>query len=127
MTTHTRTLPAAFARFRRLRRSQALRDLVREIESMPGQHQLSLDRLAAEAEELTSLGIPAVLLFGLPASKDDAGSEAYDDRGIVQRAVRELKRVAPGLAVITDVCLCEYTSHGHCGIVVEGEVDNDQT
>src|SRR3990172_5133414 len=118
MTTHTRTLPAAFARFRRLRRSQALRDLVREtrlspqrfvhplfvthgenvrreIESMPGQYQLSLDRLAAEAEELRALGIPAVLLFGLPASKDDAGSEAYDDDGIVQRAVRELKRAAP--------------------------------
>jgi len=151
--TTTRTLPAAFARFRRLRRSQALRDLVREtrlspqrfvyplfvahgenvrreIESMPGQCQLSLDQLAAEAEELSApggLGIPAVLLFGLPASKDEAGSEAYDDNGIVQRAVRELKRVAPGLAVITDVCLCEYTSHGHCGIVVEGEVDNDGT
>jgi len=146
----TTTLPAAFARFRRLRRSQALRDLVREtrlspqqlvyplfvshgenvrreIESMPGQYQLSLDRLAAEAGELTSLGIPAVLLFGLPASKDDAGSEAYADDGIVQRAVRELKRAAPGLAVITDVCLCEYTSHGHCGVVVDGEVDNDQT
>ena len=150
MTTHTRILPQAFARFRRLRRSQALRDLVREtrlspqqfvyplfvahgenvrreIESMPGQCQLSLDRLAAEAGELTSLGIPAVLLFGLPASKDDAGSEAYADDGIVQRAVRELKRVAPALAVVTDVCLCEYTSHGHCGVVVDGEVDNDQT
>ncbi|MDP2675786.1 MAG: porphobilinogen synthase [Dehalococcoidia bacterium] len=155
--TTTRTLPAAFARFRRLRRSQALRDLVREtrlsprqfvyplfvthgenvrreIESMPGQYQLSLDMLDAEAEELRSLGIPAVLLFGLPAAKDDAGSEAYADDGIVQSAVRELKRAAPGLAVITDVCLCEYTSHGHCGVVVEGEglpagrqVDNDQT
>jgi len=148
--TTTRTLPAAFARFRRLRRSQALRDLVREtrlspqqfvyplfvthgenvrreIESMPGQYQLSLDMLDAEAKELRALGIPAVLLFGLPASKDDAGSEAYADDGIVQRAVRELKRAAPGLAVITDVCLCEYTSHGHCGVVVDGEVDNDQT
>ena len=152
MTTHIRTLPQAFARFRRLRRSQALRDLVREtrlsprqfvyplfvshgegvrreIESMPGQYQLSLDMLDAEAGELRSLGIPAVLLFGLPASKDDAGSEAYADDGIVQRAVRELKSASggPGLAVITDVCLCEYTSHGHCGIVVDGEVDNDQT
>ena len=148
--TTTRTLPAAFRRFRRLRRSRALRDLVREtrlspqgfvyplfvthgegvrreIESMPGQYQLSLDQLPAEAEELRSLGIPAVLLFGLPASKDDAGSEAYDDDGIVQRAVRTLKGVAPDLAVITDVCLCEYTSHGHCGVVVDGEVDNDQT
>ena len=148
--TTIRTLPQAFARFRRLRRSQALRDLVREtrlspqqfvyplfvthgenvrreIESMPGQYQLSLDMLDAEAAELRSLGIPAVLLFGLPASKDEAGSEAYDDDGIVQSAVRKLKRAAPGLAVITDVCLCEYTSHGHCGIVVDGEVDNDQT
>ncbi|KKK76749.1 hypothetical protein LCGC14_2860510 [marine sediment metagenome] len=148
--TTTRTLPAAFRRFRRLRRSQALRDLVREtrlspqgfvyplfvthgegvrreIESMPGQYQLSLDMLDAEAEELRSLGIPAVLLFGLPASKDDAGSEAYDPDGIVQRAIRTLKQAAPDLAVITDVCLCEYTSHGHCGVVVDGEVDNDKT
>ena len=150
MTSTTRTLPAAFRRFRRLRRSQALRDLVREtrlspqgfvyplfvthgdnvrreIGSMPGQYQLSLDQLDAEAEELRSLGIPAVLLFGLPASKDDAGSEAYDDDGIAQRAIRTLKQAAPDLAVITDVCLCEYTSHGHCGVVVDGEVDNDQT
>ncbi len=150
MTTTTRTLPAAFARFRRLRRSRALRDLVREtrlspqgfvyplfvthgdsvrreIDSMPGQYQLSLDQLPAEAEELRSLGIPAVLLFGLAASKDDAGSEAYDPDGIVQRAVRTLKQAAPDLAVITDVCLCEYTSHGHCGVIVDGEVDNDQT
>ncbi len=150
MTTRTRTLPAAFRRLRRLRRSQALRDLVREtrlspqgfvyplfvahgdnvrreIESMPGQYQLSLDQLPAEAEELRSLGIPAVLLFGLPESKDDAGSEAYDPEGIVQSAVRTLKQAAPDLAVITDVCLCEYTSHGHCGVVVDGEVDNDQT
>ena len=148
--TTTRTLPQAFRRFRRLRRSQALRDLVREtrlspqgfvyplfvthgdnvrreIDSMPGQYQLSLDNLDAEAEELRSLGIPAVLLFGLPASKDDAGSEAYDPDGIVQRAVRTLKQAAPDLAVITDVCLCEYTSHGHCGVIVDGEVDNDQT
>ncbi len=155
MTTHTttRTLPLAFPRFRRLRRSQALRDLVREtrlspqdfvyplfvthgdnvrreIESMPGQYQLSLDQLPAEAEELSAsggLGIPAVLLFGLPASKDDVGSEAYADDGIVQRAVRALKQAAPDLVVVTDVCLCEYTSHGHCGVIVDGEVDNDQT
>jgi porphobilinogen synthase len=150
MTSTTRTLPAAFRRFRRLRRSQALRDLVREtrlspqdfvyplfvthgenvrreIESMPGQYQLSLDQLPAEAEELRSLGIPAVLLFGLPDAKDDAGSEAYDPDGIVQRAIRTLKQAAPDLAVITDVCLCEYTSHGHCGVIVDGEVDNDQT
>ncbi len=150
MTSTTRTLPQAFRRFRRLRRSRALRDLVREtrlspqgfvyplfvthgdsvrreIDSMPGQYQLSLDQLPAEAEELRSLGIPAVLLFGLPASKDDAGSEAYDPDGIVQRAVRTLKQAAPDLAVITDVCLCEYTSHGHCGVIIDGEVDNDQT
>ncbi len=148
--TTTRTLPLAFARFRRLRRSEGLRALVREtrlsprdfvyplfvahgqgvcreIESMPGQYHLSLDQLPAEAEELRALGIAAILLFGLPASKDEAGAEAYDPDGIVQQAVRELKRVAPGLVVITDVCLCEYTSHGHCGIVVEGEVDNDRT
>ena len=151
MTTHTATQAATFARLRRLRASEPLRALVREtrlspesfvyplfvthgegvrreIESMPGQYHLSLDRLPAEAEELRSLGIPAVLLFGLPAAKDDAGSEAYDDDGIVQRAVTTLKQAAPGLAVITDVCLCEYTSHGHCGVVTpEGEVDNDAT
>ncbi len=148
--TTTRTLPLAFRRFRRLRRSEALRDLVREtrlsprdfvyplfvthgenvrreIDSMPGQYQLSVDQLPAEAEELRSLRIPAVLLFGLPAAKDDVGSEAYDADGIVQRAVRALKQAVPDLAVITDVCLCEYTSHGHCGVVVDGEVDNDQT
>ncbi len=150
MTSATRTLTAAFRRFRRLRRSRAQRDLVREtrlspqgfvyplfvthgdglrreIDSMPGQYQLSLDQLPAEAEELRSLGLRAVLLFGLPASKDDLGSEAYDPDGIVQRAVRTLKQADPGLAVITDVCLCEYTSHGHCGVIVDGEVDNDQT
>ncbi len=139
-----------FARFRRLRRNEGLRRLVREtalapsdfvyplfvvhgrdvreeIPSMPGQYHLSLDRLASEAEELRSLGVPAVLLFGLPAAKDDAGSEAYADDGIVQQAVRALKSADPELVVITDVCLCEYTAHGHCGIVVEGEVDNDAT
>jgi len=149
MTTHT-TLHPPFARFRRLRRSEALRGLVREtrlspadfvyplfvahghglrqeIESMPGQYHLSVDGLAREAEELRALGIPAVLLFGLPAAKDDEGSEAYADDGIVQEAVRALKRAAPELVVITDVCLCEYTNHGHCGFVVDGEVDNDRT
>src|SRR3990170_1314055 len=162
--TTTRTLPQAFARFRRLRRSEALRALVREtrlspqdfvyplfvthgdgvrreIESMPGQYQLSLDQLPREAEELRSLGIAAVLLFGLPAAKDEVGSEAYDADGIVQRAVRALKQAAPGIVVITDVCLCEYTSHGHCGVVTargwgtepregsepETQVDNDAT
>jgi porphobilinogen synthase len=148
--TTTRTLPAAFARFRRLRRSEALRDLVREtrlsprdfvyplfvahgdnvrreIESMPGQYQLSLDQLPAEANELRSLGIPAVLLFGLPAAKDDVGSEAYDFDGIVPRAIRTLRQASPELIVVTDVCLCEYTSHGHCGVIVDGDVDNDET
>ena len=149
MTTAT-TAVLSFARFRRLRRSERLRRLVREtalspsdfvyplfvvhgqdvreeISCMPGQYHLSLDRLAAEAEELRSLGVPAVLLFGLPAAKDDAGSEAYADDGIVQQAVRALKSADRELVVITDVCLCEYTSHGHCGIVVDGEVDNDGT
>src|SRR5207244_5377626 len=86
------------------------------------------DRLSREAEELRSLGIPAVQLFGLPAEKDEVGSEAYDPDGIVQRAVRTLKEASAGLVVITDVCLCEYTSHGHCGVVTAtGEVDNDET
>lgn len=148
--TTTRTLPISFQRFRRLRRSEALRALVREtalspgdlvyplfvthgegvrreIPSMPGQYQISVDQLPGEAEELRSLGVPAVILFGLPAAKDETGSEAYDPDGIVQRAVRVLKQAAPDLVVITDVCLCEYTSHGHCGVIVDGEVDNDAT
>ncbi len=142
MTTPTRTLPHPFRRLRRLRSSEPLRALVREtrlspqdfvyplfvthgenvrdeIASMPGQCHLSLDQLPREVEELRSLAIPAVLLFGLPAAKDEAGSEAYDPDGIVQRAVRTLKQAAPDLVVITDVCLCEYTSHGHCGIITE--------
>jgi porphobilinogen synthase len=98
---------------------------------MPGQYHLSLDQLQREAEELRLLGIPGVLLFGLPAAKDDVGSEGYDPDGIVQQAVRVLKSAAggpSGLAVITDVCMCEYTSHGHCGIVApDGAVDNDAT
>src|SRR3990172_7977517 len=150
MTTTTR-LPTTFARFRRLRRSEALRTLVaetrldprdfvyplfvthgrgvrNEIASMPGQYQLSLDQLATEARELRSLRIPAVLLFGLPATKDNLGSEAYARDGIVQQAVRALKDADPGLCVICDVCLCEYTDHGHCGIVTpSGEVENDTT
>ena len=137
-------------RLRRLRRTEALRRLVREtklspddfvyplfvvhgsgvrnaIPSMPGQYQLSLDQLAAEARELRALGIPAVLLFGIPASKDEQASEAYAADGIVQQAVGALKQAAPDLLVITDVCLCEYTSHGHCGVIREGDVDNDAT
>lgn len=139
-----------FARTRRLRQSEGLRQLAREtrlspadfvyplfvmhgrdtrreIEAMPGQFQLSVDLLPREAAELQGLGIPAVLLFGLPAAKDEFGSEAYADDGIVQQAVRTLKAAAPDLVVITDVCLCEYTSHGHCGIVSGQSVDNDAT
>ncbi len=148
------TTTQGFARFRRLRSSEGLRRLVREtrltpeefvyplfvvhgqdvreeIPSMPGQYHLSLDLLAAEAEDLRSLGVRAVLLFGLPAEKDDEGSEAYAGDGIVQQAVRALKSADPDLTVITDVCLCEYTSHGHCGVISAGgagadsEVDND--
>jgi porphobilinogen synthase len=142
--------PESFDRLRRLRRTEALRRLVREtrlspegfvyplfvvhgqgvrnaIPSMPGQSQLSLDQLPAEAAELRALGIPAVLLFGIPSAKDEQGSGAYASDGIVQEAVRALKQADPALLVITDVCLCEYTSHGHCGVVKDGEVDNDAT
>jgi porphobilinogen synthase len=98
------------------------------IESMPGVERLTISHLAEEAGEVVSLGIPAVLLFGIPAHKDDAASGAYDSEGIVQLAVRALKQAQPDLVVITDVCLCEYMSHGHCGVVRDdGEVDNDLT
>ncbi|MBI3953061.1 MAG: porphobilinogen synthase [Chloroflexi bacterium] len=104
------------------------RGLREEIPSLPGQFHLSPDTAAAEARELSNLGIPGVLLFGLPASKDEAGSEAYAPQGIVQEAVRAIKGAAPELLVITDVCLCEYTSHGHCGLLApDGSVDNDPT
>ena len=143
-------IPAA-SRMRRLRRSDGLRAMLREtrlsptdfiypifvthgqnlrepIASMPGQARLSVDQLPREAAELRSLDIPAVLLFGLPADKDAQGSEAWAADGIVQRAVRELKDAAPELIVITDVCLCEYTDHGHCGLLDEhGAVINDAT
>ncbi len=99
----------------------------RPVASMAGVEQTSVDGLLRDAEEALSLGIPAVLLFGLPGRKDEAGTEGYAESGIVQRAVRALKRDLPELVVITDVCLCEYTSHGHCGIVVDGDVDNDAT
>jgi porphobilinogen synthase len=99
-----------------------------EISSMPGAFQLSLDQLDAEAAELLGLGIPAVILFGLPEAKDEAGSGAFDENGIVQQAIRRLKAVAPDLYVITDVCMCEYTSHGHCGAIDDnGCVINDVT
>jgi len=99
----------------------------REVASMPGVFQLSVDELVRDAKEATALGIPAVLLFGLPAAKDAVGSEAYARDGIVQQAVRALKDSISDLAVITDVCLCEYTSHGHCGVVERGRVKNDPT
>lgn len=139
-----------FRRFRRLRQTEGLRRLVREtrlnvedfiyplfvvhgrgvrreVRSMPGVYQLSVDQLGAEVEELLELGIGAVLVFGIPAQKDELASEAFDPDGIVQRAVRELKKRAPDLVVITDVCNCEYTSHGHCGIVRDGRIVNDPT
>jgi porphobilinogen synthase len=135
---------------RRLRQSKALRRLIREtrlspanlifplfvrpgkdvreeIPSMPGQFRLSVDQLGRETEEVAELGISALLLFGLPELKDEWGSEAYAEDGIVQQAVRAIKRAVPELLVITDVCLCEYTTHGHCGIVRDGCVLNDET
>jgi porphobilinogen synthase len=135
---------------RRLRRTRVLRELVRETEltprhlvqplfvvagegvreevpSMPGIERFSISELVAEATELQAAGIGAVILFGVPASKDEVGSGAYDPEGVVQMAVRALKDAHSDLVVITDVCLCEYTSHGHCGVVRDGEVDNDLT
>ncbi|HEY2770696.1 MAG TPA: porphobilinogen synthase [Solirubrobacteraceae bacterium] len=138
-------------RLRRLRATRALRGLVREtrltpsdfvypmfvahgvdrrepIAAMPGIDHLSIDHAVQEAGEAAALGIPAVLLFGLPASKDEEGSGAWDDEGVVQLATRAIKEAHPDLLVITDLCLCEYTSHGHCGVVrSDGAVDNDAT
>jgi porphobilinogen synthase len=99
----------------------------REIGSMPGNYQLSIDQLVLECAEAQSLGIGGVILFGLPETKDETASGGYADDGIVQRAIRALKQEIPRLLVITDVCNCEYTSHGHCGKIVNGDVDNDQT
>jgi porphobilinogen synthase len=100
----------------------------REIPSMPGNYQLSVDMLGPEIGEIAELGIPAVILFGLPERKDPTGSEGYARGGVVQQAIRETKRLAPELVIITDVCLCEYTDHGHCGVVdAEGQVLNDPT
>jgi porphobilinogen synthase len=137
-------------RLRRLRRSESLRALVREtqveagdfiypifvvegkgiqqeITSMPGIYRYSPDRLPLEVEEVAKLGIPAVLLFGIPEHKDETGSSGYHPDGVIQQAIRTIKNTMPEIIVITDVCLCEYTSYGHCGIVVNGQVDNDQT
>lgn len=98
-----------------------------EISSMPGVYRLSVDNLVKEVQELKSLGVPAVILFGIPVEKDEVGSQAYDPDGIVQRAVAAIKEAVPGVMVITDVCIDEYTSHGHCGIVKDGRILNDPT
>ena len=103
------------------------RDVMTPVDPMPGIFQLSLDRLLDEIGEVSELGIPAVLLFGVPARKDPEGVEAYDAGGIVQEAIRVIKQTAPGLIVATDVCLCEYTDHGHCGVISDGRVDNDRS
>ena len=135
---------------RRLRRSENLRRMTREthlrvdnlimplfivpgarvenpIGSMPGIAQLSVDRAVEECKQIRDLGIPGVILFGIPDEKDAVGSGAYSDNGIIQRALRALKEAVPGLTLITDVCLCEYTDHGHCGLVKGHDVDNDAT
>jgi porphobilinogen synthase len=94
---------------------------------MPGIYQLSIENIVAEAQEVHALGVPAVILFGIPETKDAVGSDAYAEHGIIQETIRALKKGVPGLAVITDVCMCEYTDHGHCGIIKDGDVDNDAT
>ena len=99
----------------------------KEISSMPGNYQQSVDNLVKDCDEVKTLGIPAVILFGIPEHKDEAGSEAYSDDGIVQRAIHAIKNKTPELIVITDVCLCEYTSHGHCGVIKGGRIENDAT
>lgn len=103
------------------------RDVRQEIAPMPGMFQLSLDHLLSEVGEVEALGIPAVLLFGIPAKKDGVGTEAYEPNGIVQEAIRVIKKAAPDIMVIGDVCLCEFTDHGHCGVLENGRVDNDKT
>ena len=143
-------MPNPLYRPRRLRESPLVRKMVREtalrtddlvyplftlhgrgvrepIPSMPGQFRLSIDELLKECKDAASMGIPAVLLFGIPQQKDARGSEAYAEDGIIQQAVRAVKETIPDLLVITDVCLCEYTSHGHCGVVEDGRVRNDPT
>jgi porphobilinogen synthase len=135
---------------RRLRRNETLRQLIREttltagnliyplfvgpgtnvarpVSSMPGVAQLSVDRAVLECREAAALGIPAVILFGIPENKDSVGSEAYIGNGVVQQAIKAIKEAVPALLVVTDVCLCEYTDHGHCGVIKDGAVDNDST
>ena len=99
----------------------------KEISSMPGNYQQSIDNLVKDCEEVRNLGIPAVILFGIPEHKDEVGSEGYSDEGIVQHAIKAIKNRMPELTVITDVCLCEYTSHGHCGVIKNNTVENDTT
>src|SRR6202045_4959209 len=103
------------------------RDVKRPIGSMPGVAQMSVDQVVRAARETHSAGVPATILFGIPARKDPQGSEAWNDQGEMQRAIREIKEHVPGLAVITDVCMCEYTDHGHCGVLLGKDVDNDAT
>lgn len=137
-------------RARRLRRSASIRSMVREthlrvedfiypmfsafgngikkeIPSMPGIYQQSMEFIVEEAKEVHALGIPAVILFGIPEAKDAVGSDAYSDSGIIQQTIRAIKAAVPELTVITDVCLCEYTDHGHCGVIKDGDVENDST
>jgi porphobilinogen synthase len=99
----------------------------KEISSMPGNYQQSIDNIVKDCDEIKRLGIPAVILFGIPEHKDEIGSEAYSDEGVVQHAIKAIKNKLPELIVITDVCLCEYTSHGHCGVIKNGVVQNDPT
>jgi porphobilinogen synthase len=103
------------------------RKIHEEIPSMPGQYRFSIDLLAKEVNEIAELKIPAVLLFGLPEEKDDVGSSAYDDHGIIQEAARAIKKAVPDILVIGDVCLCEYTDHGHCGVIRGESVENDES
>jgi porphobilinogen synthase len=137
-------------RTRRLRKTESIRRLVREtklsvddfiyplfieegvniakeIKSMPGIKRYSVDRIDEELDEVVALNIPAVLLFGIPSDKDDTGSETWNDKGVIQQAIKHIKQKYPNLYVITDVCFCEYTSHGHCGIICDNDVDNDAT
>ena len=137
-------------RARRLRRNDTMRRMVREtflraddliypmfsafgqgikkeIVSMPGIYQQSIEHIVAEAKEVYELGIPAVILFGIPEEKDALGQDAYSETGIIQETVRAIKAAVPKLLVITDVCMCEYTDHGHCGVIKDGDVDNDET
>lgn len=99
----------------------------KEISSMPGIFRFSLDQIDAELKEVVDLGIPSIMLFGIPKKKDAEGSESWNDEGIVQQAIRYIKKNYPSLYVMADVCFCEYTDHGHCGVIVDGDVDNDKT